>query len=67
MAIARVTKITASSPDGWEAALKAGLERANKTLRNLTEIRVVDQKAIVKDAKIDEYVLTLEIVFVLED
>lgn len=67
MAIARVTKITASSPDGWEEALKAGLERANKTLRNLTEIRVIDQKATIKDSKIDEYVLTLEIVFVLED
>lgn len=67
MAVARVTKITASSPDGWEAALKAGLERANKTLRNLTEIRVIDQKAVIKDSKIDEYVLTLEIVFVLED
>lgn len=67
MAVQRVTKITASSPKGWQEALKAGLDRANKTLRNLEEIRVIDQKVTIKNGKIDEYWLTLEIVFTLEN
>ena len=67
MAVQRVSKITASSKKGWQEALKAGLDRANKTLRNLEEIRVLDQKVTIKNGKIDEYWVTLEIVFTLEE
>ncbi|MCX7703748.1 MAG: dodecin family protein [Planctomycetota bacterium] len=67
MAITRVAKVSASSPKGWEAALKVALERANKTLRNLREIDVISQKATIKDGKIDEYVVELEIIFELEE
>ena len=40
----RKTEIVGSSPDGLEAAIKAGIERARKTIRHLdwfevTEIR----------------------------
>jgi flavin-binding protein dodecin len=67
MAITRVAKVTASSPKSWEDALKVALERANKTIRNLTEVRVIEEKATIKNGKINEYVVTLEIDFVLEE
>ena len=67
MAIQRISKITASSKKSWQDALKAGLDRANKTLRNLEEIRVLDQKVTVKNGKIDQYWVTLEIIFTLEE
>jgi len=67
MAVQRISKITASSKKSWQDALKAGLDRANKTLRNLEEIRVLDQKVTVKNGKIDQYWVTLEIIFTLEE
>ncbi len=67
MAVASVTKITASSPRGWQDAVQQGLRRANKTLRGLTGLHVVEQKAHIEKGKITEYRVTMEITFILED
>ncbi len=66
MAVARVTKLTASSPRSWQDAVTAGLKRANQTLRGLTGIEVVSMKAKVEKGKITEYRVTMEITFILE-
>jgi len=67
MAVATVSKITASSPDGFEAAVREGLTRASKTLRGITGLRVEDMKAAVSNGKISEFRVTMEVTFVLED
>ena len=67
MAVARVTKITAASTRGWQDAVQQGLSRANKTLRGITGLHVVEQKAHVEKGKITEYRVTMEITFILED
>lgn len=67
MAVARVTRITASSPHSWEAAAQEGLNRASKTLRGITGLHVIDQKAKIENGKIVEYRVTMDITFVLED
>jgi flavin-binding protein dodecin len=67
MAVARVTKITASSPKSWQDAVDQGLKRAARTLRGITGLHVVEQKAHVEKGKITEYRVTMEITFVLED
>jgi flavin-binding protein dodecin len=67
MAVARVTKITASSTKGFEAAVQEGLKRASTTVRGITGLHVIEQKASVKNGKIDEYRVTLELTFVLEE
>ena len=67
MAVARVTKIIGSSPKGWQAAVQEALKRANKTLRNLTGLHVLEQKARVEKGKITEYRATVEVTFILED
>lgn len=66
MAVARVTKVTASSPKGWEDAATAGLKRASETLRGITGFEVTAQKAKVEGGKIVEYRLTMEVTFILE-
>lgn len=66
MAVARVTRIVASSPKGWHEAVQEGLNRASKTVRGITGLHVVDQKAKVEDGKIVEYRVTLDITFILE-
>ncbi len=66
MAVARVTRIVSSSPNSWDDAVQEGLKRTNKTLRGLTGLHVVDQKAKIEDGKIVEYRVTLDITFILE-
>jgi hypothetical protein len=66
MAVARVTKITASSNKSFQDAVDSGLKRAAKTLRGITGLEVVSQKAKVENGKIAEYRATIEVTFVLD-
>jgi flavin-binding protein dodecin len=67
MAVARVSKITSSSPKSFQDAVSEGLNRASKTLRGITGLEVLSQKAKVENGKITEYRATLEVTFILED
>ena len=40
--VARVTEVIAGSPISFDEAIKIAFERANKTLRNITGMRIVD-------------------------
>jgi len=67
MTVARVTEIVASSPDGFDAAVKVGVERAAKTLHNVTGAWVQDQKVVVNDGEIVEYRVNMKVTFILND
>jgi len=67
MAVATVTKITSSSTEGFDDAVREGLSRASKTLRGITGLRVEDIKAAVSNGKITEFRVTMEVTFVLEE
>ncbi len=67
MAVATVTKITAASPTSFEDAVQEGIARASKTLRGITGLHVVEQKASVSGGKIAEFRVTMEVTFILED
>lgn len=64
--IARVTEISAKSTESFEAAVKAGVERAAATLRNISSAWVKEQRVGVKDGKITDYQVNLLVTFVLE-
>ena len=64
--VARVSEIIAASPVSFEEAIKAGFERANRTLRGITGLRVLEQRVSVEEGKIKEYRVRLEVIFVLE-
>jgi dodecin len=66
MAVARVTKITAASPKGFQQAAEEGLQRATKSLRGVTGFEVSSLKGKVEDGKITEYRVTLEVTFILD-
>ncbi len=66
MAVARVTRLTASSPTSWQDAVQEAIDRASKTLRGLTGLEVVSQKAKIVDGNITEYRVTIDVTFVLE-
>ena len=67
MTVASVTEISAASPDGFEAAIREGLERANKTLRNVQSAWVKDMNILMEDGQIRAYKVNLLVTFVLED
>ena len=64
--VARVSEIIAGSPLNFEEAIKAGFERANRTLRGITGLRILEQRVSVEDGTIKEYRVRLEVIFVLE-
>ena len=65
MAVASVSKITAASPTSFDAAIQEGLARASKTLRGITGLHVIEEKASVSNGKIAEYRVTMELTFIL--
>jgi hypothetical protein len=67
MSIAKVTEITASSTVSFEDALKQGIARADKTLKNVEGAWVQEQKVIVKAGEIVEYRVNMKVTFVLSD
>lgn len=67
MSVARVTEISATSAVGFEDAMKAGIDRANKTLRNVRGAWVKEQQVDIVDGRISEYRVNLLVTFVLDD
>ena len=66
MAVARVTEIVASSPDGFREAVDEGLARASRTLRGITGLEVIGKRVKVERGLITEYRVDMKITFLLE-
>ena len=64
--VARVTDIIAESPVSFDEAVKVGFERAVKTLRGITGLRIVENRVSVKDNKISTYRVKMEVIFILD-
>jgi flavin-binding protein dodecin len=67
MAVARVTEISATSTTSFDDAIKQGITRATKTLRNCRSAWVKEQRVDIKNDQIAEYQVNLMVTFVLED
>lgn len=67
MSVAKVTEITASSPKSFDDAVKVGIARAGKTLKNIQGAWVNEMKVEVKDGKVTEYRVNMKVTFVLAD
>ena len=66
MAVARVTEIVASSTKSWQDAADQGFQRASKTLRGITGLRILEATAAANRGKITEYRVRMKLTFVLE-
>ena len=67
MSVARITEISAESTRSFEDAIVQGIERANKTLKNVKGAWVQDQKITIENGKISMYRVNLKITFVLQE
>ncbi|HLI15314.1 MAG TPA: dodecin family protein [Acidimicrobiales bacterium] len=64
--IARVTEISARSPESFEAAIRLGVKRATETLRGVTAAWVKDQQVKVQGNEVVEFQVNMLVTFVLE-
>ena len=68
MSVAKVTEIKPASQVSFDDAIKQGVARAAKTLKNVKSAWVENQDVRVNDAgEITEYRVQLKVTFVLED
>jgi dodecin len=65
--VARVTEITARSDTSFEDAISVGLERAGRTVRNITGAWVKEQKVEVSGGAVVAWQVDLQVTFVLDD
>ena len=65
--VARVTEISATSEKGFDDAVQTGIDRATKTLRNVSGAWIKDQRVEISNGKVTSYQVNLLITFVLED
>jgi flavin-binding protein dodecin len=66
MSVAKVTEIIASSPKGFDDAIREGVKRASKTLKNVRGAWVKDQQVVIENDKITTYRVTMKVSFVLK-
>jgi flavin-binding protein dodecin len=68
MSVARVTEIKASSKKSFDDAIKEGVVRANKTLKNVKSAWIENQEVLIdENGQITEYRVQMRITFILED
>ena len=67
MSVAKITEIQSSSTKSFDDAIKDGIARADKTLRNLTGAWVKSQKVVIEKGKITEYRVLMKVSFILQD
>ncbi len=66
MSVAKITEITSTSKKSFEDAVDNGVDRANKTLKNVTSAWVADQSVSVENGKVSAYNVRLKVTFILD-
>ena len=64
--IVKVIEILAESTESWEAATKAAVSEAAKTVRNIQNVYVKSLKAIVENGEVVRYRVDAKITFIVE-
>jgi flavin-binding protein dodecin len=66
MSVARNTEISSTSEKSFEDAIRQGLDRATKTLRNVRGAWIKEQEVGLENDQIAWYKVTMIVTFVLE-
>lgn len=66
MSVAKVVEITSESSESFEDAVKRGIDRAEKSLKNVRGAWIAEQKVHVEDGNIIRYRVNMRVSFVLE-
>jgi flavin-binding protein dodecin len=68
MSISRVTEIKSSSAISFDDAMKKGITRVTKTIKNVRGAWIENQEVLIgEQGKITEYRVQLKVTFILEE
>jgi len=65
--VAKVSEISAESPNGFEDAIRVGVTRAAKTIHNLKSAWVAEQHVVIENGQVAGYRVHLRLTFVIDD
>ncbi len=66
MSVAKIVEISATSTKSFDDAIRCGLERVDKTLKNVKSAWIKEQHVRLVDGEL-EYQVNMLVTFVLED
>ena len=66
MAVAKTIEVISGSPDGIEAAVRAGIAKVAETLKGIEGAWVKDTKLVVADGAVTEWRVTLMVTFLVD-
>ena len=61
------SRLAASSKKGFEDAIARGIERANKTLKNVKSAWIENQEVLAANGKVTEYRVQMKVTFILDE
>jgi flavin-binding protein dodecin len=64
--VAKTIEISAQSPEGFEHAVRLGVERASKTVKNVQSVWVKEQHVEVHNGKPASYRVHMKVTFLLD-
>jgi len=67
MSVAKIIEISSESTEGFEAAIRDGIAKAGKTLKNIKGAWIQNQQVVVKNQKVATYRVDMKVTFVMED
>jgi flavin-binding protein dodecin len=63
----KIIRLTGSSSESMEDAIRSAVRRASRTLRHLRWFKVVETRGYIEEGDVAYFQVTLEIGFTLED
>jgi len=67
MSVYKVIEIVGTSPESWDKAAAAAVERAGSSLRDLRIAEVTEQDVVIENGKISLYRTKMKVSFKFED
>ena len=67
MAVYKMTELVGTSPVGFEDAIREAIERASKTIRHIGWFEVKEQRGLVKEGKVVEFQIKVQIGFKVDE
>jgi flavin-binding protein dodecin len=62
----KIIELVGTSPAGFAEAVRAAVDQAAKTVRNMSWFEVVEQRGRIDDGKVTEFQVTIKVGFKLE-
>ena len=58
--------ITGNSTVSWKDAIVKAIAEASKTIDYLSEVKIIEQRAVIDGSKISEYFVDLDLSFIID-